>query len=865
VLASATLVGARPAEGRVILQYFETDWKEIEARMPELAVLGYDAIWLPPPQKGAEGVRDVGFSVYDRFDLGDQDQRGTVRTRYGTRAELSAMSQAAHRLGLRVIFDVVMNHNANPSQIENSGTGLDPVGLDVFPDTVPLDYHVLPARPLGGGAYEALRPAALGGGTITVAPLSADNPEPFVAAAAMPAEYASLFPGYSQVIRSPRVIFDGDLSVFENQSYALLGLADFALDLDGQNATIPVALPSFVRQPDCPSCYPDGTPIAEDVIAYILRWIVWLRETTDADGFRLDAVRHVPTGFFEVFDQTVQDAYDARFGHTDADDKDVVDDAQLFGESFTGDIQGELRAYNATGMQMLNFPLFFTLDGLLSAGTGGRGDLGQLSFPQGGDGTPLAEFGGLGRKAGVSFTQSHDSPPPSGQPNLAYAFIMTRPGDAVVFFDGNNPDPRSFVQPGRPDALGELGSKIIRDLVYVHDHFARGGMWNRFVDDDAYVYERVVAGAGATLLVVLHDNVGADGRVDAGGVARFDASASARRPLVVTAFPPGTVLVDVTGNSPLHETTVLDPATVPAGQVARALAAFDTASDVGPPAGFGLVRLAVPSGPDHGYAMYAPRVPQGPRSGARAIAILQAGQRVEDVTLATAGEKRTATGTRVAAHRMTVARVTGATVTLEVRTDATAASVFVELDAGGVALAGQTVVTGSPEGALDGYVEMKPAGAAPGGELLWQLAGVDAAAWKDGTHVLRARAVRVAESGAPVWNTFVAAFVVDHDGGGPGGPAVEPLDRDGDGVATASDNCASRWNAEQADFDRDGVGDLCDLCPLGGVGESSLIDADGCRVLDDAARRSIDDVVEAVWRGEADVGDVVAKVDEVSP
>src|SRR5262245_1517367 len=97
LLAVALLARPEPARGRVIVQYFETDWSEVQSRMPELAIAGYDAIWLPPPQKGAEGTRDVGFSVYDRFDLGDVDQRGTVRTRYGTRPELVSMCDAAHR------------------------------------------------------------------------------------------------------------------------------------------------------------------------------------------------------------------------------------------------------------------------------------------------------------------------------------------------------------------------------------------------------------------------------------------------------------------------------------------------------------------------------------------------------------------------------------------------------------------------------------------------------------------------------------------------------------------------------------------------------------------------------------------------
>src|SRR5688572_19865007 len=86
-----------PARARVILQYFETDWTEVESRLPEVSMAGYDALWLPPPQKGGEGVRDVGFAVYDRFDLGDVDQRGTIRTRYGTRDELVSMCDASHR------------------------------------------------------------------------------------------------------------------------------------------------------------------------------------------------------------------------------------------------------------------------------------------------------------------------------------------------------------------------------------------------------------------------------------------------------------------------------------------------------------------------------------------------------------------------------------------------------------------------------------------------------------------------------------------------------------------------------------------------------------------------------------------------
>src|SRR5437016_12287400 len=78
-----------PARGEIILQYFESDWNEIYQRIPEIAETGYDAIWTPPPYKSPEAGTikwgNVGYSLYDRFDLGEIPQRGTLQPRYGSR------------------------------------------------------------------------------------------------------------------------------------------------------------------------------------------------------------------------------------------------------------------------------------------------------------------------------------------------------------------------------------------------------------------------------------------------------------------------------------------------------------------------------------------------------------------------------------------------------------------------------------------------------------------------------------------------------------------------------------------------------------------------------------------------------------
>ena len=73
-----------------MLQLFNLTWNEVARKIPEIAEAGYTSLWLPPPTKGG-GELSIGYDLFDPFDVGDKDQRGTVRTRYGTKEELSAL------------------------------------------------------------------------------------------------------------------------------------------------------------------------------------------------------------------------------------------------------------------------------------------------------------------------------------------------------------------------------------------------------------------------------------------------------------------------------------------------------------------------------------------------------------------------------------------------------------------------------------------------------------------------------------------------------------------------------------------------------------------------------------------------------
>ena len=71
--------------------------------------IGFDHIWLPPAYKGQGGRHDVGYGVYDLYDLGEFDQKGTIATKYGTKDAYIQAIQSCHENQLGVIADIVFN------------------------------------------------------------------------------------------------------------------------------------------------------------------------------------------------------------------------------------------------------------------------------------------------------------------------------------------------------------------------------------------------------------------------------------------------------------------------------------------------------------------------------------------------------------------------------------------------------------------------------------------------------------------------------------------------------------------------------------------------------------------------------------
>ena len=84
-------------------------WDHLAAQANMLRRAGFSAIWLPPPQKGASGSLSSGYDLFDDYDLGGKDQKGTVPTRYGTREQLQRCAAMMRANGIDVYVDLVEN------------------------------------------------------------------------------------------------------------------------------------------------------------------------------------------------------------------------------------------------------------------------------------------------------------------------------------------------------------------------------------------------------------------------------------------------------------------------------------------------------------------------------------------------------------------------------------------------------------------------------------------------------------------------------------------------------------------------------------------------------------------------------------
>ncbi|MFO1475947.1 MAG: alpha-amylase family glycosyl hydrolase [Verrucomicrobiota bacterium] len=636
-----------------MLELFNVPWAQLTQKMPEIAEAGYDSLWVPPPAKGSS-VFSVGYDLFDPFDLGGLNQNGTVATRWGTQAELIQMVATAHRFGIRVYFDNVMNHRAFTVPGYNANTP-----TNYYPGMIPQDFHI---QTVG--------------------------------------QYYQNWPGVQDYSNQ-----------WDVQNESLSGLIDIANEPGSLNLNFGTTLgsttqkPVFIRQPAHPEYYmnpalpsiggpwhpfdgANGVPVAEDVNAYLIRAAIWTLATTKGDGFRLDAVKHTPSGFFgsdaasPMVDEStfsgytgaIQAMYDYIHGYgnnvtgngyveTDGNRNSLFDteaprnDAMLFGEHLGS--PPSFSEYLNRGMRLLNAPLQSWMNGALGGGS-------SLS---GMDGRDFSVNGGFSQVQAVDFAQSQDqSSCCATHRDLQNAYYFMHEGLPEIYSDGYNQSTAPAGQFPFPNVaganyLGEFGDNQMPEIATLHHQLARGGSRGRWSDQNVVAFERydyrdvappaqygtAYTNADATVvLFAMNDNYGFPGDIffDDGVTRTSDGYytpgtvSNTRGCGLGVQFPPGSVLSQLASTTPGASRAF--PKLLVHYATTDRQAAINSANDpnpvnrlvyvnTAPPPGGGAIEFMIPSG---GWVMYGYQWPEASRAGQHdAIQLMQGGVEAPRITV----------------------------------------------------------------------------------------------------------------------------------------------------------------------------------------------------------------------------------------
>jgi hypothetical protein len=512
-LLSATILQLR---GEAMLQYFNTSWAEITRKMPELAEAGYSSLWLPPPTKASGGL-SVGYDLWDPFDLGGKDQRNTVRTRYGTEAELLELVRTAHRFGIRVYFDNIMNHRAFDIPGFNENTP-----IDIYPGMVPEDFHL---RVTQEGFYRKWDNTRDWNSAWQVQHLGLAD---LIDIAQEPGTTNGNF-GPNEGDNHPKIKFIRDYERPEHYAYdkdgnyigfgGLLPLAETLLIDEGNANPTEAEIKTRAQQ-----YLTDNATVYEEYVEdYLNRAARWKMDRTKADGLRLDAVKHIRADFFgatfgEDKDTSdygylgqVQRQFNLTRGFSDANHRDTVfnteaprDDAMVFGEHL-GEPPG-YGPYVDAGMRLVDNPLRTEFNSRLGSPWAGL------------NGFDNPGWGGFAPEVAVMHAQSHDNDY-AARRELQHAMYFTRAGLGLLYTDGNyqaetlGESGGAFPRHANTSFLGQWDDARVPNLLYIHEQFARGYQQGKWSDDDVVIYERIdkreggMSDAdGVTMLFMLNDN-----------------------------------------------------------------------------------------------------------------------------------------------------------------------------------------------------------------------------------------------------------------------------------------------------------------------------------------------------------------------
>ncbi|MFC4163408.1 alpha-amylase [Epilithonimonas zeae] len=274
----------------VIIQFFHwyhpgNLWNEFTAKAEELKNLGFTAVWFPPAVKCAGGTDGRGYDVYDLYDLGEFDQRGSSATRYGTKKEYLKAVKKAHDSGLQVYADIVLNHRLGADECE--AITVQQVNVENRNEKI--------SEPFEGEAYTKLT-----------------------------------FPGrngkYSEFIWDHQCFSGIDLIKKDNEDKKGIFKIHNGYGTEWNNAVShEFGNYDYLMGADVEFRNPY-------VVQELKNWIKWYIETTKIDGLRLDALKHISSDFLKDYIAYIRSDIDRGFFFVGEFWKDKVESLSEFSE-----------------------------------------------------------------------------------------------------------------------------------------------------------------------------------------------------------------------------------------------------------------------------------------------------------------------------------------------------------------------------------------------------------------------------------------------------------------------------------------------------------------------------------------------------
>lgn len=237
-----------------MMQYFEwyvpanqTFWNKVTKEARKISENGITSVWLPPAYKGAGGKKDVGYAVYDLYDLGEFDQKGTIATKYGTKDEYVNAVKVLQENNIEVLADIVLGHRMGADEKER----IFAYGHDAMDRNREIE----------------------GKRKITVW-----TKFPFPGRKGKYSDFKWDWTNFHAT--------DYDAKSKENGSYRFIG-KEWDSDVDSEFGNYDYLMGVDLDMSD------------PEVVEELENWGKWYYDFTGVDGFRLDAVKHIDFSFFK--------------------------------------------------------------------------------------------------------------------------------------------------------------------------------------------------------------------------------------------------------------------------------------------------------------------------------------------------------------------------------------------------------------------------------------------------------------------------------------------------------------------------------------------------------------------------------------